>query len=490
MSDEYILGVATRFILNLEIAFYFITLLQWYNYSLFRVFFRHHKPLWHIWFFLLPAGVFITLEVFGFEKYCIVVVGVLFVALCSWRFSQDKPLKFTKRVIRFFILCFLFLALDEALSFSFETNTPISHILPLIFGHIVSKTYEFALLKQYKKMAKEKLERFSRLKIIAITASYGKTSIKNYLRQILGTQYAVYATPRSVNTLAGIIADINENLTYTTDIYIAEAGARQKGDIDEIAQFLNPQYAIIGEIGEQHLEYFKNLANIVETKFELLHSNRLKKAYIYEKNLLPHDFETIKPRNTEFYPAACRNVNATLDGTTFELKIKDKWVEFETQILGTFNAHNIAVAVSIATELGIKAEEIVRAVKRLEPTEHRLQKIEVNQKLIIDDSFNGNLNGMLEAVRLSSLYNGRRVIITPGIVESTKEANIQLAKKIDEVFDIAIITGSLNTKVLSSHIKSAQKIILPSKESLETMLKACTLPNDLVLFSNDAPSFI
>ena len=221
-----------------------------------------------------------------------------------------------------------------------------------------------------------------------------------------------------------------------------------------------------------------------------MHSNRLKKAYIYEKNLLPHDFETIKPRNTEFYPAACRNVNATLDGTTFELKIKDKWVEFETQILGTFNAHNIAVAVSIATELGMKAEEIARAVKRLEPTEHRLQKIEMNQKLIIDDSFNGNLNGMLEAVRLASLYNGRRVIITPGIVESTKEANIQLAKKIDEVFDIAIITGSLNTKVLSNHIKSAQKIILPSKESLETMLKACTLPNDLVLFSNDAPSFI
>ena len=60
----------------------------------------------------------------------------------------------------------------------------------------------------------------------------------------------------------------------------------------------------------------------------------------------------------------------------------------------------------------------------------------------------------------------------------------------DEVFDIVIITGTLNAKVFSQNISRAQKIILHSKESLESMLKSCTLPGDLILFSNDAPNFI
>ena len=135
-------------------------------------------------------------------------------------------------------------------------------------------------------------------------------------------------------------------------------------------------------------------------------------------------------------------------------------------------------------------EEIQRAVKRIEPIPHRLNKIQTNQKLIIDDGFNGNLKGMQEAIRLASLYQGRKIIVTPGIVESTQEANIALARSIDEVFDIAIITGELNSKILSSHIHNTQKIILKDKSMLEDMLKSCSQPNDLVLFSNDAPSYI
>ncbi|WP_439749645.1 glutamate ligase domain-containing protein, partial [Helicobacter japonicus] len=116
---------------------------------------------------------------------------------------------------------------------------------------------------------------------------------------------------------------------------------------------------------------------------------------------------------------------------------------------------------------------------------------EANEKLILDDSFNGNLKGMKEAIRLSSLYNGRKIIVTPGIVESTPEANIELAQAIDEVFDIAIITGELNSKILREHIHRAQILILKDKAAaLEDMLKSCTQPHDLVLFSNDAPSYI
>lgn len=490
MTIEYFIGIVARFLLNFEFAYYLITLLQWYNYSLYRIIFMHHKFMWHIWFFLLPLSLATALQIQGYTEYVMLIAIALLIALGIWRFKQDKPLKFTKRVQRFFALCLLFVLLDEGLEILFETSNPFMNLLPLVFALVVSNLYERVLLKQYRQIAKDKLEVMSRLKIIAITASFGKTSIKNFLQQILSTHFSVYATPRSVNTLTGIIADVNENLDYSADIYLAEAGARLKGDIDEITQFLQPQYTIIGEVGAQHLEYFKTLENITNTKFEILNSSRLRKAFVFEQNTLPKDLDSQKKKLISFYPTGCRNVKATLEGTSFELEYKGNWYPFHTQILGAFNVGNIAAAVSMALELGMRMSDIQHSVSKFEPVPHRLQKILTNQKLILDDSFNGNLKGMLEAARLASLYEGRKVVVTPGIVESNQESNIELARYFDEVFDIVIITGTLNAKIFSKHIVKAQKIILHSKESLEGMLKACTLPGDLILFSNDAPNFI
>ncbi|MFC3868333.1 Mur ligase family protein [Helicobacter equorum] len=490
MTIEYFIGIVARFLLNFEFAYYLITLLQWYNYSLYRIIFMHHKLMWHIWFFLLPLSLATALQIQGYTEYVMLIALTLLIALGIWRFKQDKPLKFTKRVQRFFALCLLFILLNEGLGILFETSTPFMNLLPLVFALVVSNLYERVLLKQYRQIAKDKLGVMSRLKIIAITASFGKTSIKNFLQQILSTHFSVYATPRSVNTLTGIMADVNENLDYSVNIYLAEAGARLKGDIDEITQFLQPQYAIIGEVGAQHLEYFKTLENITNTKFEILNSSRLRKAFVFEQNTLPKDLDSQKKKLISLYPTGCRKIKATLEGTSFELEYKGNWYPFHTQILGAFNVGNIAAAVSMALELGMRMSDIQHSVSKFEPVPHRLQKIFTNQKLILDDSFNGNLKGMLEAARLASLYEGRKVVVTPGIVESNQESNIELARYFDKVFDIIIITGTLNAKIFSKHISKAQKIILHSKESLESMLKACTLPGDLILFSNDAPNFI
>lgn len=81
--------------------------------------------------------------------------------------------------------------------------------------------------------------------------------------------------------MLGIVADINTNLSQDTQIYIAEAGARLKGDIDEITRFLQPYISIVGEIGNAHLEYFKSVENIRSTKLEALNSKRLRKKLFY-----------------------------------------------------------------------------------------------------------------------------------------------------------------------------------------------------------------
>lgn len=493
MEDKLIIAIIAQWLFIFCFAYYVMTNLQWYNYSFKRVLLMHHKIQWHFYYAILPLvayiGLFFIPNQTGF--YLFLVLSVLyFVGIVIWAIRLDKRLVFTSRVVKFFIILLIFMIINESLCLLLELESTLLSLMALVFASVVSKIYENILLNRFIFIAKEKLDIMSNLIIISVTGSYGKTSIKNFLAQILREKYSVYATPRSVNTHTGIVADINKNLDYTTEIYIAEAGARLKGDIELIANFLNPQYAVIGEIGEQHLEYFKNLDNIVETKFELLQSARLKKAFVFGDNPKPSSLSLDVESKISYFPNKVRNVNATLEGTTFELYINNQWHLFETMILGAFNVVNLSAAICVGLELGLKIEEIQKSVRRIQPIPHRLNKIQTNQKLIIDDGFNGNLKGMKEAIRLCSLYQGRKIIVTPGIIESTKEANIELAEAIDRVFDIAIITGELNSKILASHIKMTQKIIIKDKSILEDILKSCSQPNDLVLFSNDAPGYI
>ncbi|PAF43873.1 UDP-N-acetylmuramoyl-tripeptide--D-alanyl-D-alanine ligase [Helicobacter sp. 11S03491-1] len=488
------IDIISRWLFIFCISYYLITNLQWYNYSLYRIFTKHHKKRWHTLHFILPVCVFL---ICGFYEKNIIFYLYLYLIqiplLTIWATKLDKRLVFTKRVIRFFAICFAFMSFNEVLTLvykNFNQSLHFLYLLPLPFGYIFSKLYESLLINRYRQMAKDKLTLMASLKIIAITGSFGKTSIKNFLYQILQDKYNVYATPRSVNTLKGLMEDINKNMDFGTDIYIAEAGARQKGDIKEITSLLQHHYAIIGEIGAQHIEYFKTFENIIQTKFELLDSKNLKKAFVYEKNTIPESIPAEKKSMIETFPNELRNILATLEGTSFEMKIQDEWHLFQTKILGTFNITNISGAILVAHALKIPIANIQKCISRLQPVPHRLNLLTVNQKIIIDDSFNGNLKGMLEAIRLSSLYEKRKIIITPGLVESDESSNITLAKAIDDVFDIAVITGELNSNLLSKHIQNPQKIILKDKTQLENILKASTHEGDLILFANDAPSYI
>ena len=172
------------------------------------------------------------------------------------------------------------------------------------------------------------------------------------------------------------------------------------------------------------------------------------------------------------------------------MQLNGGWIEFETYILGRFNVDNIAVAIMTAHHLGMKPAMIQKLVKKLTPIPHRFNLSISNGKTIIDDGFNGNINGMLEGIRLCGLYQGRKVIVTPGLIESDIESNEKIAHAIDEVFDLAIITGERNANLMQRHIQNTQKVILKNKTQLENVLKGMVGNGDLVYFANDAPSYI
>lgn len=454
--------------------------MQWYSYKIERVVLHFNRYDWHLYFFIIPIFVYYLGSVYFIFYFFILLVP----AFILWYRKLDKKLVFTARIKRFFGFLALAVIFQDTLCFLSSKCAIYGVIMPLLFSYLASYLYEKILFNGYKKSALKKLSSNKNLKIIAITASYGKTSIKNFLYDVLKSKYRVYKTPRSINTLAGIIKDINENLSDDPDFYIVEAGAREKGDIDEISRFINPHIAIVGQIGEQHIEYFKSLEKIRNTKMELLNSDRLEHAFVHISANVKKD------KNITIYGNDLKNVVSTLDGIKFEIRLNNIDEKFHTKLLGSFNANNLEVVILTALYLGIKIENIKKSIENIPTVEHRLQKIEANGKIIIDDSYNGNLQGMLSSYELINTYNGRKVIITPGIVESSEQANIELAKKIDTVFDLVIITGKVNLKILNNYITRSEKIILKDKNKLQNTLATYTQTGDIILFSNDAPTFM
>ena len=476
--------IAIAFITNVlfvsALGWYLITNLQWYDYKLSRALFKHHKPHWHVIYFFIPfIAYYMTGKYFG-----IFFFFALLPALFIWHKNLDKKLVLTWRVKRFLILLVSLVFFQDLLCTLKSACETYGVFMPLALAYMGSFMIERFLFFAFKKEAKKKLKSMDKLQIIAITGSYGKTSIKNFVAEILSKKYRVYATPRSVNTIGGIVKDVNESLPSDTEIYVCEAGARESGDIYEITTFLEPQNVVVGRVGLAHVEYFKTLQNIIATKLEIMQSPRLERAFINTSVTdEPHEKVT-------FFGNEIQNINATLDGTDFELNLDGNILSLHTNVLGSFQTMNISVAVQIAKRFGMSDEEIQSAVSRLTPVAHRLQMIKAGGKLILDDGYNGNIDGMLEAVRLCSLHSGRKVIVTPGLVESSDELNLKFIEAINSVFDIAIVTGSLNAELFDKNLKVKNKIMLSDKSKMQEVLISETRAGDIILFANDAPNFI
>ena len=471
----------------LSMGYYAITNLQWYSYKLERVMFHHTKTWWHFAYFLIPYALYMLVNAttnFGF-----VVVIVYLALLFQWYRGLDKPLVWTDRVKRFYAIMLLF-AIFIALAFK-----QFSIIIPIFLAYFLSLYIEKMLFNGFKVKAKKKIESMDNLRVVGITASYGKTSIKNYVEHLLKAKYKTYATPRSVNTLGGVMKDVNDDLPSDTEVYVVEMGARGEGDIAEISTFVNPHYVVVGKIGPAHIEYFRTMENIRNTKMEILQTERLKRAWIHESAMVKpelniHTFgenENLDIRsNAPASEFVIEDVKATLEATSFKLN----GVEYSANILGAFNAMNLAAAVLVAKELGLDDETIQKGLSTLKSVDHRLQRIDAGGKVILDDSFNGNIDGTMASFDLASTYKGRKVVITPGLVEVDDGLNVQVAKRANEIFDIVVVTGDLNYAIFKEYVDPDKLVKLSSKAGMEDMLVEQTLPGDLILFANDAPSFV
>lgn len=425
-----------------------------------------------------------------------------------------KKLVFTARVKRLYITAILLLGVFLFGSiFSFYTLFgEISRVLcismsvvsPLLTAVIWLVTYpiEKAVAKWYINDAKRILKAHKNLTVIGITGSYGKTTTKFILNRILSEKFNTVCTPQSFNTPMGVVRTVRTQLKPQTQVFVCEMGAKNVGDIKEICDIAHPGYAIITSVGEQHLDTFKSVDNVFKTKFELADAVT-KKGGITLANL---DSEGIKirqdKRNDVVYfgegtKYSAKNITCGEDGTTFDLCLDGVQFTVSTRLLGLHSVSDILAAAALSHILGVSDSDIKFAIGSLKPTEHRLElKGYVNGSLLIDDAYNSNPEGCLEAVRVLGSFEGKKkVIITPGLIELGSreyDCNYALGLEAAKYCDVIILVGQNRSKPMRDAIdttdfdKDNVYVVSSFKEAMEIYTPMAN-KDSVVLLENDLP---
>lgn len=463
---------------------------------------------------LIVAAAFFGNDTFSDSMMLFSVVGIYF----GWRgFSENgksiKKLVFTARVRRMFVFALALLVLLGSAGVIFGgivalvcyTLFFVLLIIPealCLLTLFCLKPAEKAISNHYINDAKRILRSVPSLTVVGVTGSYGKTGTKYILSRMLSEQFNTLHTPESFNTPMGVVRTVRESMRADCEIFISEMGAKKKGDIKEICDIAAPEYGIITSVGPQHLDTFGSIETVASTKFELADAIT-DKSHIFANGDNEIIKEKAKGTDIQLYgtdpslPYRAENIKGGRNGASFDLVLDGETVSVSTKLLGRHNVLNIVGAAALAYNMGVSPKNIAFAVSRLAPVEHRLEmKSSVRGSLLIDDAYNANPEGCLEAVNVLASFEGmQKVIITPGLVELGEkeyECNKALGAAAARVSDKIIFVGKQRSLPLLDGAREAgyneeNLFVAESFKNAMEIYSQFADSNTVVLLENDLP---
>lgn len=452
------------------------------------------------------------------------IVFDLLILVCIIKYKNDqteekkhekKPLVYTKRIYRLIVTISILLLIPIILmflKFNIENLSLFYIILGLLvyliyliiwLANIINHPVERYVYHSFKRKAMRKLKNNPNLKVIGITGSYGKTSSKNILSDILNIKYNALPTPKNLNTPYGLIITINNHLDKFDDILIAEMGAYKIGEIQELCDLVHPQYGVLTKIGTAHLESFGSVENIQKGKFELIESlptNGVAVLNMDDEKQVNYDIKNpckkiwigIENKKADF---VAYDIKMNNRGMSFIVDIDGEKIKFNTKLLGIPNIYNILAGIALGNYFGITNENLQRAVMNVKNTEHRLELKKNGDITYIDDAYNSNPIGSKMALDVLNLMPGKKIIMTPGMIElgdKQYELNYQFGKYMIDICDEIILVGPKQTKpiqdALTENGYNMKKvhIITDVKDGFNIINKIKT-KDTYVLIENDLP---
>ena len=438
--------------------------------------------------------------------------------------TVKTPLRWTGRLWRMLVLAWgLVAALAVVAWWQFgEGGAPLTLFglavyvaapLLLVAANLAAAPIEAVIRWRYRRQAAAVLVRQGPT-VIGITGSWGKTSTKHILAELLAGRRRVYATPKSYNTLMGVTLAINRDLRddYSVDTFLVEMGAYRRGEITEICQLAQPTIALLVDIGPQHLERFGTLEEITRAKFELVEALPMDGLAVYnwdsavlrdEFARRPYPKRRIAISRDESAPPAVRliatDAQETLAGLACRIHDREtgECEHLETGLLGEHNVTNLLLASAVALEFGVTLREIAWRARQIQPYESRLQRQQTTAGItILNDGYSANPLGARSALQTLGLHEGgRRLLVTPGIVELGAEeasANQRLGELAARYATDVILVDEQRAPPIADGLRAAGfpeerlRVVARLDEAVAWYQRELRA-GDTVLFLNDLP---
>jgi len=449
---------------------------------------------------------------------------LLFISSRRYRRDKEKkPLAFTDRMMRLATTAGMLMALlvGAGIGLGYAWGVPASILGgisalylvdlggPLWVGlaALMMTPVENAIQAGFKRQARARLNELDHLHVVGITGSYGKTSTKHIVAELLGQSYNVLATPGSYNTPMGICIVVNEKLRPEHQVLVLEMGMRYPGDIAELCDIAPPDASMVTTVGIAHLETMGSVEAIAEEKASIIDHTAPDGPVVL--NVDNDHVEAMASRaqgpvwrvSAEGDPEAdivATDIRYSTNGLACTIRDEEeRTAVFETRLLGKHNVTNLLLAVALGRSMGLRLRQMAHAARRLEPVEHRLKLRTENGITIIDDAFNSNPVGARNAVDLlGEIEGGQRFIVTPGMVEmgaQQDDANYELGLHIaSSATDAVYLVGDAQTQALQRGLQEGgfpidrihvYDTLFDAQDALTAQLQS----GDIVLYENDLP---
>ncbi len=362
--------------------------------------------------------------------------------------------------VLFSCVFFLLISLEDTdIYFLFSYSalvSPVISFLLVLFGVLVTQI-PVSIYRQFLILrAKIKVKK-SNAVWIGITGSFGKTSAKEFLYELLSIQFNTAKTPSNYNSDVGIAISILKNLKKNTEFFITEFGAYRKGEIKKTSSYIPLSYVVVTGIGNQHLDLYGSRQNLIDEETYLAYTLD-KSGQLFLKDDLPHrsiSSNEIKAKKIYYGLRNNSTIRAIIlpNANHFQrARIMYKHYSFiiETKLLGKHTLENLLPAIAIALDLGIPAEKIIKKIYHLEPIPGKLSVHTGKSKaLIINDAVNSNFEGFIAAIQtLNSFPQKSKMIISQGIIELGVEKRDTYRRILAELLktDIILLTTDKDFK--------------------------------------------
>lgn len=304
----------------------------------------------------------------------------------------------------------------------------------ILMANIISLPLYTYFKNSIIRKATRKISQLKNLQVVMISGSYGKTTIKNFIYQLISSSFRTQMTAGNINTHAGIATWILNSLDENTKILVCEVDGFHKGEIEGICKMLPADFVVITYLGDQHLERLNSKKILAQTLLETV-TNSKKDAYI----------TTSDETNSQLkeFGVDISKYDRRLNIFKFSKK------ELNPDISQTNNM-NLEYAIKIANLLNIDNDLIEDTIKNIQLPDRR-QKVQVlNGFTVLDDSYNISLNtateGLSRAKQLAFSQKKKVIVIFAGIAETGREnfnANKQYAQQLCEKADMVILLNSM-----------------------------------------------